>query len=66
MKEKEHGNTNVLCLSAAQTGADHAQRIVDAWLSTPFSGEKRHKRRLDKVADIERRGLGANAREQSA
>ena len=66
IKEKEHGNTNVLCLSAAQTGADHAQRIVDAWLSTQFSGEERHKRRLDKVAGIERKGLGAPARKQSA
>ncbi|MDE1859980.1 MAG: RpiB/LacA/LacB family sugar-phosphate isomerase [Candidatus Micrarchaeota archaeon] len=49
------GNTNVLCLSASASNTVKAKRIVKAWLSTPFSNEERHMRRVDKVKDIERR-----------
>lgn len=63
-KEMEHGNTNVLCMSAEHTAIDEAERIVEAWLSTPFSGDERHVRRRSKVEDIERRGVGATTRRQ--
>ena len=57
VKEMEHGNTNVLCLSADQTGPEEAERIVDAWLSTPFSGDERHIRRHRKIGQMEKQGL---------
>jgi ribose 5-phosphate isomerase B len=63
-KEMEHGNTNVLCLSAEHTGLDDACRIVVAWLSTPFSGEGRHVRRRLKVEDLEGRNLGRPTRQR--
>jgi ribose 5-phosphate isomerase RpiB len=29
-------------------------QIVDKWLDTPFSGEPRHQRRIDKVMALEK------------
>jgi len=46
-------NTNVLCLAAKGVSVDHALAIVKRWLSTPFSNEERHARRLRKVASLE-------------
>lgn len=46
---------NVLALSADYTSEDKAREIVDAWLSTPFSGAERHVRRVKKIAAIERK-----------
>ena len=31
-----------------------ALEIADTWLSTEFSGEARHQRRIDKVMDLEK------------
>jgi ribose 5-phosphate isomerase B len=51
----EHDDMNVLCLGARVVGASLAQDIVTSFLDAVFSGESRHRRRLDKVLDIERR-----------
>ena len=51
----EHDDMNVLCLGARVVGASLAQDIVTSFLGAAFSGESRHRRRLDKVLDIERR-----------
>ena len=51
----EHDDMNVLCLGARVVGASLAHEIVTAFLGAAFSGESRHRRRLDKVLDIERR-----------
>ncbi len=64
-KAREHGNTNVLCLSAEHTAINDAGRIVMVWLSTPFSGDERHIRRHSKIEDIERRGAGGAIHPQS-
>jgi RpiB/LacA/LacB family sugar-phosphate isomerase len=49
---REHNDANVLVLSGAKTERFLAQRIVEAWLSTPFAGG-RHQRRIDKISQIE-------------
>jgi ribose 5-phosphate isomerase B len=54
-----HDDVNVLCLGARVIGSNVATDLVDAFLSVNFSNEERHVRRLDKVAQIEREGLGA-------
>lgn len=44
---------NVLGLSADALDFDHAKPIVTAFLETPFSGEERHARRVQKLADLD-------------
>jgi len=49
---RDHNDTNVLCLSGDQIGEVLLRKIVEAWLSTDFSGG-RHKRRVGKITAIE-------------
>ncbi len=51
---RRHNNANVLCLPADLVGDALMSRIVQVWLSTPFEGG-RHERRIEKVAEIERK-----------
>jgi ribose 5-phosphate isomerase B len=46
-------NANVLSLAAGFTGEEDAKKIINVFIETPFSGEVRHQRRLDKIAQIE-------------
>ena len=48
---------NVLCLSGMLTSLKDAQTIVGTWLSVPFSGEERHKRRIAKIKDMEKKNF---------
>lgn len=52
---REHNAANVLGLSGDWTSLDDAKIIVEAWLETPFSQEERHVRRLQKIAEFEKR-----------
>jgi ribose 5-phosphate isomerase B len=52
----EHDDINVLCLGARIIGEALAFEIAAAFLSAEFSDEERHKRRLAKVNDLEKRG----------
>ncbi|MBI4451154.1 RpiB/LacA/LacB family sugar-phosphate isomerase [Candidatus Woesearchaeota archaeon] len=54
-KSREHNDANVLCLSGWSLSLHKAKALVDAWLETPFSGELRHLRRIEKIAKLERR-----------
>jgi ribose 5-phosphate isomerase B len=51
----EHDDMNVLCLGARVIGPALAGDLVAAFLSATFSGEDRHRRRLDKIRAIEGR-----------
>lgn len=51
-------NTNVLCLPGRHLTHKEAKGIVDTWLSTDFSSEDRHMRRLKKVEEIEKQEFG--------
>lgn len=53
----EDDNINVLCLGARVIGTELAKDIVKVWLSASFSGAERHKRRLFKVEEIEKKFL---------
>ena len=50
---RDHNDTNILCLSGDQIGAVLMRKIVEAWLSTEFSGG-RHQRRVNKITAIEK------------
>jgi len=49
----EHDDMNVLTLGARVIGAESALECSLAFLAASFSGESRHRRRLDKVLAIE-------------
>lgn len=51
----EHDDLNVLCLGARVIGPELAREIVQAFIGAKFSGEERHRRRLNKVLEIERK-----------
>jgi ribose 5-phosphate isomerase B len=51
----EHDDMNVLCIGARVIGAALAYEIAAAFLNARFSGEDRHRRRLNKVLAIEER-----------
>lgn len=46
-------DTNVLALGADFIDEATAQQVVSAWLATPFSGEERHLKRLEKISKLE-------------
>jgi len=49
----EHDDMNVLTLGARVIGPQPALECARAFLSASFSGEERHRRRLDKVLALE-------------
>ena len=51
-------DSNVLCLPARFMNFKEAKAVVDAWLTTDFSGAERHIRRLQKVTEIENQEFG--------
>ncbi|MDL2217325.1 ribose 5-phosphate isomerase B [Christensenellaceae bacterium OttesenSCG-928-M15] len=51
---RQHNDTNVLALGAGVIGLPMAEEIVSVWLEETFQGG-RHKRRIDKIMEIEAR-----------
>ncbi len=54
----EHDDMNVLCLGSRIIGEELAKELVGAFLQAAFTGEERHRRRLDKIMamDADRAG----------
>lgn len=50
---RQHNDANILCLSGWQLPKKTAEKITLTWLKTPFSGEKRHVRRIQKIKRLE-------------
>jgi len=48
-----HNDANVLCLGGRTMGEGLACEIAEVFLSTPFSGDERHKKRIQMIADLE-------------
>lgn len=51
---REHNDANILCLSGWQLSKKKAEKIALAWLETKFSEKERHKRRIRKIAALEK------------
>jgi len=50
----EDDNMNLLCLGGRVTGNEMAKELVTTFLNATFTGAARHKRRLEKVQQLER------------
>jgi ribose 5-phosphate isomerase B len=50
---RQHNDANVISIGARQHPEADAFRFVDLFVSTAFSGEARHQRRIDEVAQYE-------------
>jgi ribose 5-phosphate isomerase B len=53
---REHNDAQVVSLGGRMVSVEEATAIVDTFLSTAFSGEDRHRRRLQMVARYEATG----------
>lgn len=51
----EHDDMNILVMGGRVIGVDLAYELARAFLGARFSGEERHRRRLEKVKEIEER-----------
>jgi len=56
----EHDDMNVLVLGARVIGVELARELVDNFLGAKFTGEERHRRRLEKIKALEKRYGKAN------
>ncbi len=52
---REHNNANVIGLGARMHSKDEAIEIVEAFISTEFSNDARHIRRIDQLTEYETR-----------
>jgi ribose 5-phosphate isomerase B len=50
---RRDNNANVLTMGERVIGVGAALEVVKAWLNEPWSGEERHQRRLDQIAEAE-------------
>lgn len=53
----EHDDMNVLCIGARVIGPELANEVVASFLSASYAPQPRHKQRVDKILDLERRAL---------
>lgn len=50
---RNDNDINVLCLRGRKFSASKAKKVVAIWLTTEFSNEARHKRRIEKIERFE-------------
>lgn len=50
---REHNDSNVLAMGGRVIDEETMVQIVSRWLTTPFSNDERHQRRIDKISKIE-------------
>jgi ribose 5-phosphate isomerase B len=53
---REHNDAQVISVGGRMHTVEEMIRFVEVFLSTPFSGEERHARRIGLLADYERTG----------
>jgi ribose 5-phosphate isomerase B len=53
---REHNAANVIAIGARQHSFDEVKNFIEAFISTPFSGEERHARRIAQLAEYETTG----------
>ena len=53
---RQHNDAQVVAIGARMHSLEDAAALAEAFVSTPFSHDPRHQRRIDMVADYERSG----------
>ena len=53
---REHNDAQIVSVGARMHSVEEARAIVQAFLETPFSGDERHRRRVDMVSAYEKDG----------
>lgn len=51
---RRHNDANIITLGARLINAEMAKKLVGIFLDTPFDADERHKRRVAKIAEIEK------------
>lgn len=51
---RQHDDVNILSLSADFLNLEQAQKLIEVFLRTPFDGEEKNERRINKIKEIER------------
>jgi len=50
---REHNNANVISIGQRQHTAQEVKDFIDAFIATPFPGDERHARRINKISTFE-------------
>ncbi len=53
---REHNNANVISIGQRQHTAQEVKDFIDAFIATPFPGDERHLRRINKISHFESTG----------
>jgi ribose 5-phosphate isomerase B len=53
---REHNNANVISIGGRLHEEAFCLQLVDVFLATPFSGDERHKRRINQISNYENKG----------
>jgi len=56
---REHNDANIICLGSRIVGLETAKAIVHTFLTTAFTHDPRHQRRIDKIARQEKESLSS-------
>ena len=56
MLAREHNNANVISVGQRQHTALEVKDFIDAFIATPFPGDERHARRINKISIFEESG----------
>ena len=52
---REHNDSNILALGGRLTDVPTAVEIAEIWITSPFSNDERHIRRIGKVTEVEKK-----------
>ena len=52
---RDHNDSNILGIRSRGFSDNKAKKIISLWLKTKFSGDARHKRRIKKISNFERK-----------
>lgn len=49
---REHNDTNIICFGGRVIGPEVAKQMAVTFLTTPFSNDERHMRRINKIEEV--------------